>query len=592
MEERFMKLRLYIFGILMISLTSLAIAATVDDPNLVGWWNFNDGGAKDWSQYGHDGTLLNGARVVYDAERGMVLHNPSSGFPPPAGAGSPPGGHSGHVYCGGEKATGDANTWADIPTSYSVLCWIKTQTTWTPPWPSTSNRFEKEWQAIFTKGTFASGQLILTTVGTQSRICFRAKGLTDGSTDRIYGNTFIDDGYWHHIAAICAYDSSAAQTTLHLYIDGAEEYTSPIICTGSLTLNNYPVYIAGTYGQATRDGEIYMDDVRLYNRALSETEILEAIDEPIPADLTGDSQINLDDFRVLANDWMETDYTINSDTGKMVAHWDFNGVAGGTTITDSIGGYVGSIVGGASLDGEGGVELSGGLTGPYIDLGEDVGQAISKLGEYTVIIDCNWYGNSVATNGWQRLATFSQESTTEYALFTYVSTNTAYMRYIYRHNSHDEITNASSSMPSMLGRHQIAITFTPDYDIYGCAQLYIDGKQKAFHTQTVTAGSIGSTIRNYIGKGPYDYNSLDPNSDPNSDMRFYGKIYDVRIYERRLAAQDVNDVYHGWSTELYFPLEAPGNWSDDEDTNEKVVDFKDVAELVNRWLEEMAMLKE
>jgi hypothetical protein len=34
---------------------------------------FQRGGAKDWSQYGHDGVVRNGAKIVYDAERGMVL---------------------------------------------------------------------------------------------------------------------------------------------------------------------------------------------------------------------------------------------------------------------------------------------------------------------------------------------------------------------------------------------------------------------------------------------------------------------------------------------------------------------------------------
>jgi hypothetical protein len=586
-----MKFRIYIYCIL-VSLLALPVFADVNnDPCLVGWWNFNDGGAKDGSQYGHDGVVRCGAKIIYDAQRGMVLHNPSSGFDYPSG------GHSGYVDCGGGRTSmADPCTWADIAKSYTVLFWVKSQVWWWPPWPGTvSNRFEKEWQAIFTKGSRTSGQIFLGTVGTHGRISFRARGLLP--VDQIYGGTFVDDGYWHHVAAICDYNSVTGETTLRLYVDGYEELASPVVCTGgSLSMSISPIHIAGSHGLPTRNGEVYMDDVRLYRRALTEAEILEVIDEPIPSDLTGDSKIDLDDFRVLAADWMETDYTIQSDTGKMVAHWDFEGAAGSKTIVDSINGYTGSIVGSASQDGSGSVELSGGLHGPYIDLGANVGNVIAKLNEYTIIIDCDWYGNAPSPKGWQRLATFSQAGTSEYALFTYVSVNQAYMRYIYRHAAHDETTNTSGTdlkpIPSVLGRHQIAITFTKDYANYGCTQLYMDGRQWGFRTQAVPVGSIGSTFRNYIGKGPYDYNSLDPTSDPNMDQRFYGKIHDVRIYERRLAAQDINDVYNGWSTTIYQPLDAAGNLSDNEPTNSKRVDFKDLAVLVGKWLQDMPLLKE
>ncbi|MEN6385947.1 MAG: LamG-like jellyroll fold domain-containing protein, partial [Phycisphaerales bacterium] len=365
---------------------------------------------------------------------------------------------------------------------------------------------------------------------------------------------------------------STGARTLHLYIDGAEEPPSPLVCpSGNLTLNNAPIEIGGSYGQPTRDGEIYVDDVRLYNRAVSPAEIDEVRAQPIAADLTGDSKIDIDDFRVLAANWMETDYTIQSDTGKMVAHWDFEGPAGSTNIADSITGTPATIVGTASLDGSGAIELPGGRDGAYVDLGANIGNVIAGLDEYTVLIDCDWDGNSVGS--WQRLASFGQEGTAEFAMFTYVSINEKYMRWNYRHDGHDETTNASSAMPDMKGRHQIGITFTRDYDNYGCTQFYIDGKQKAFHTQTVAAGSIGATTRNYLGKGPYTYVPGDTTTDPNIDVRFGGKIYDVRIYERRLAAQDVNDVYNGWSTTLYFPLEAPANWSDNEPVNSKIVDF-------------------
>ncbi|MEN6386642.1 MAG: hypothetical protein ABFD79_15795, partial [Phycisphaerales bacterium] len=200
-----MHFRFY-FYLILIGMSALPVFAGMnDDPNLVGWWTFDNATAQDWSVNSHDGQLHNGARVVYDSVRGMVLHNPSSGFPTSGaqlGDGSPPGGRSGHVYCGGERAPADANlTWADITKSFSVLCWVKTQTYWFPQWSGFPNRFEKQWQNIFTKGTFNGGQMMITTVGTSARVSFKCTGLGSGY-DRIYGaDTTIDDGLWHHIAA-------------------------------------------------------------------------------------------------------------------------------------------------------------------------------------------------------------------------------------------------------------------------------------------------------------------------------------------------------------------------------------------------------
>ncbi|GEM_PF-3401208 len=573
------KFRICIYCIL-ISLVSLpALAGVDDDPCLVGWWNFNDGGAKDWSQYGHDGVVRNGAKIVYDAERGMVLHNPKSGYL------EPNEGHSGHVYCGGERASmSDPCTWADINGSFSILCWVKTQTE-PLPW---SNLFEKQDQAIFTKGTKASGQLILTTVGTAGRVYFRVRGLPT-TYDHIYGNTYVDDGYWHHIAATFEYNNTTQDATLRLFIDGYEEFYSPTTTNGPITLNNSPVLIAGSFGQPTKDGEIYMDDVRLYRRALTEAEILEVKAKPVPSDLTGDSKIDMDDFRVLAADWMQTDSTIQSDTGGMVAHWDFEGAAGSTTVPDLVGDNDATIVGGGALDGAGSAVLTGGADGPYIDLGAGIGQLIGNAREYTFIIDCDWDGNSVGK--WQRLLTLSKPGTTEFSVITYVHWNENYLRYYQRHDGHDEVVDFSG-LAAMRGHHQLAMTYTPDYGVYGCTILYVDGVKK-FRTNAgyLTLDKVGQTARNYIGKGPFERDPLDANTI-DVDNRFAGKINDVRIYNRRLSERDVKDVYEGLSRQHYIALEAPGNLSDSEPVNSKIVDFKDLAVLVNKWLQDMPLLKE
>jgi hypothetical protein len=77
----------------------------------------------------------------------------------------------------------------------------------------------------------------------------------------------VDDGYWHHIDATFEYNNTTQDATLRLFIDGYEEFYSPTTTNGPITLNNSPVLICRSFGQPTKDGEIYMDDVRLYRRA-------------------------------------------------------------------------------------------------------------------------------------------------------------------------------------------------------------------------------------------------------------------------------------------------------------------------------------
>jgi hypothetical protein len=573
-----MKFKIYMYCILVSFLALPVLAGVNDDPCLIGWWNFNDGAAKDWSAFGHNGKLHNGAKIVYDAERGMVLHNPKAGYL------EPNEGHSGHVDCGGGRAAADANlTWADIQGSYSITCWVKAQPD-PLPW---SNYFEKQDQAIFTKGNKGYGQMIITTVGTAGRVYFRVRGLADPNYDHIYGNTFVDNGEWHHIAAIYDYNITTNDAMMRLFIDGAEEYYSPMYNKGKPTLNNNRVLIAGSDTQPTKDGEIYMDDVRLYKRAITPEEILDIMDEPTPSDFTGDSKIDMDDFAVLAKDWMETDSTIASDTGGMVAHWDFEGAAGSTSVPDLVGDNDGTIIGSGYLDGSGSAVLSGGRNGPYIDLGSNLGQTISKLQHFTVIMDFVWDGNSAGS--WQRLFTLAQPGTTEFACFTFVSVNETYFRYYLRHSAHDEQSDISGT--NMKGHYQIAMTYTTDYADYGCSIFYFNGVKKKFQTNSTYAalGLLGQTSRNYIGRGPFEVNSIDPNTF-NIDNRFAGKFNDVRIYNRRLSERDVKDVFEGISREHYMKLEAPGNLSDSEPANDKVVDFKDLAMLVNKWLQDVPLV--
>lgn len=90
----------------------------------------------------------------------------------------------------------------------------------------------------------------------------------------MYGTTSLDDGRWHHIAVVLKEDDNTNITDVRLYVDGEQEtigdYSSQQIDTAS----GYDVKIGKHISNEVYfDGLI--DDVRIYNRALSNEQIQE-----------------------------------------------------------------------------------------------------------------------------------------------------------------------------------------------------------------------------------------------------------------------------------------------------------------------------
>jgi hypothetical protein len=92
------------------------------------------------------------------------------------------------------------------------------------------------------------------------------------------GNIFCDgssifDGEWHHIAVVFGEEGSADISDASLYIDGAEQVISRTSSCTVQTGASYNVKVGQYAGGAYFEGLI--DDVRIYDRALSAEEIAE-----------------------------------------------------------------------------------------------------------------------------------------------------------------------------------------------------------------------------------------------------------------------------------------------------------------------------
>ena len=93
----------------------------------------------------------------------------------------------------------------------------------------------------------------------------RAELLLDGNDGAgIRGNTVLSTGQWYHVAA--TWDGATGK----IYVNGVLDNT-PVARTGTIATDTRPLYIGGRSGSDLHDG--MLRDVRLYNRALTSTEI-------------------------------------------------------------------------------------------------------------------------------------------------------------------------------------------------------------------------------------------------------------------------------------------------------------------------------
>jgi TolA-binding protein len=151
----------------------------------------------------------------------------------------------------------------DLANQITVTAWIKVST------------FEKKFQAIVTKG---DNSWRLARASGSDNIEFACNGT---ATTRwtgwgevpwaVSGTTRVNDGKWHHIAGV--FDGAG----LYLYIDGVLEAAKS--AGNSIDTSNHDVCI-GTNAQVPgREWNGLIDDVWIYNYALSQAEIVSIMDK-------------------------------------------------------------------------------------------------------------------------------------------------------------------------------------------------------------------------------------------------------------------------------------------------------------------------
>ena len=219
----------FLFSVILMVTFSIPVFA---DDSLVAYWPL-DGDATDNSGNGHDGTIFGGgiwgtgtigSAIQLDGVNDYVLFSDYPGI------------------------TGSANR--------TCCAWIKT----------TSAPGE-----ILTWGTAAVGQKWIMRVYETGELRIEVQ------SGHVTGTTKVNDGQWHHVAVVL--DSTDIYDA-QLYVDGQLEtsfltHTSRMVDT-TCTLPEHDVRI-GCHDATERYFEGLIDDVRIYDRALSGEEIADFI---------------------------------------------------------------------------------------------------------------------------------------------------------------------------------------------------------------------------------------------------------------------------------------------------------------------------
>ncbi len=207
---------------------------------LVARWEFDqskDGMVLDTSGNNLHGRLVGDANVYADPDRGNVLHLDGEGD---------------WVDCG-------ADLRFDITDEITICAWIKV------------SKFDKGRQAIIANGVAATIWWGLQLNETTDTIEFSWDGARTAGVDLcadLVAHTSVNDGKWHHVSGV--YDGRR----INLYVDGERDAALPTLVFPSISTPTGPVLIGKRAG-LPREWNGLIDDVRIYNRAMSEEEIVE-----------------------------------------------------------------------------------------------------------------------------------------------------------------------------------------------------------------------------------------------------------------------------------------------------------------------------
>ncbi len=455
-------IKIIIFSLLFIALptprtaTAAVLARPPSNLGLVGYWNFDEGVgtvAGDSSGNGNNGTLVGGVEWT-DGKRGKALKLDGS---------------SGYVNAGNKDSFNFGTQ------DFSVSFWIKTN-------DSRSN------VGIINKygsnGSVTTGFVVRMFNG---EVCTHFQDVSSNvACNTTSGNTYVGNNEWNFVTVNYRRSSDA-----EFYINGTLKHTVNISSRSGSISNNANL----TFGTHSFRLDGFLDDVRIYNRALSSGEIAR-----------------------LYSSGQATRKTVSNQ--GLVGYWSFDEGAG-TVAGDSSGnGNNGTIIGATWTDGKRGKALSFDGINSYVD----VNLINSGLtGSQTISA---WMKSNGPPTGKPHQTVLATDNTYLYGvkLMTYKNINRVGLWVGNGSSAYEAFVNANVNDGKW---HFVSGVY--DYNA-GTVTIFIDGVAYS----PINSGQITVNISTF-GKIGRDYH--------NSDYSYNGLIDDVRIYNRALSAGEIQKLY-------------------------------------------------
>jgi len=336
----------------------------------------------------------------------------------------------------------------------------------------------------------------------------------DGGERRVLFNNSHHDGEWHHLVVTYSSDSR----TIISYLDGKKDNSNVLsgLSTYLMSTSSNPLYLL-RWGSSYKNGLI--DDVRVYNRALSETEI-----QNLYKNYEGKYK-------------KEVRLSVSDVDDGLVGYWKLNGDAKDYSGYNNNGTNYGAV---PAEDRMGATNKALYFNGSnnYINCGGN--DSIRLIGDMTISAWLNWSEFPI---------------TTHRGILGTIHTGEYYFQHYYRANGNHELmfwhsntTPIAWSTAGLEGNkwyHFTVVRNTTEKRVY----LYKDGV-------LVRTGNVYTTDPTLTSQ------NLHIGRSGGNAQYFPGLIDDVRIYKRALSATEIQQLYNLYEPEDRFKVTSKVLWRD------------------------------
>jgi hypothetical protein len=321
------------------------------------------------------------------------------------------------------------------------------------------------------------------------------------------GVTTLSTGKWYHLVGVCD------GTTVKIYLNGVQDGSANIGTAGNIGLSSTPLYIGyGNFANSNFDG--YIDDVRIYNRALSLGEIKTLYKLGQNKDAVSPTKSLTSD---LVGYWTFDGKDINVITGSIN---DRSGNA--NTCTDassSVNNVVQGKLGQAYI-----------FTGSWIDCGSAASLDLLPASNMTMSM---WMKPGNLKTGISQLLVKSASSVqTSGWYFAINSSPSDSLEFIVDYNTTDLQVTTNANAVSRNRWQNVVLTYNGS-GLASDVHIYIDGVEVTYSTSQNSSGARVSDLAQ----------SLTIGTDGISTNPFYGALDDVRIYNRVLSTREIKQLY-------------------------------------------------